>query len=285
MDRSTWLITGASSGLGYALAEYVLEQGDQVVAAARTLEPMAALTERYPDAGLALTLDVTDPQQRADAISQAEARFGAIDILVNNAGIDFIGAIEEQEEDDYRAQFEVNFFAAATLLRQVLPGMRARGRGTIINISSMDGIASLPVNGWYASSKFALEGLTEALWQELEPIGLRAFLVEPGSFRTGLETRTKFSGTTIDDYAATSGAFREMLKTITPEMWPGDPARAAAAIYHVVNSDEARHWVILGSDAHRRIGVKLDMQRAEYEAGKEMAFSTDYPDATGPTVL
>jgi NADP-dependent 3-hydroxy acid dehydrogenase YdfG len=144
MDRSTWLITGASSGLGYALAEYVLQQGDQVVAAARTLEPMAALTERYPDAGLALTLDVTDPQQRADAISQAEARFGAIDILVNNAGIDFIGAIEEQEEKDYRAQFEVNFFAAAALLRQVLPGMRARGRGTIINISSMDGIASLP---------------------------------------------------------------------------------------------------------------------------------------------
>ena len=230
MDRSTWLITGASSGLGYALAEYVLEQGDQVVAAARTLEPMAALTERYPDAGLALTLDVTDPPQRADAISQAEARFGAIDVLVNNAGVDFIGAIEEQEEKDYRTQFEVNFFAAAALLREVLPGMRARGRGTIINISSMDGIASLPVNGWYASSKFALEGLTEALWQELEPIGLRAFLVEPGSFRTGLETRTKFSGTTIDDYAATSGAFREMLKTITPEMWPGDPARAAAAI-------------------------------------------------------
>jgi len=139
MDRSTRLITGASSGLGNALAEYVLEQGDRVVAAARTLEPMAALTERYPDAGLALTLDVTDPQQRADAISQAEARFGAIDILVNNAGIDFIGAIEEQEEKDYRAQFEVNFFAAAALLRQVLPGMRARGRGTIINISSMDG--------------------------------------------------------------------------------------------------------------------------------------------------
>jgi NAD(P)-dependent dehydrogenase (short-subunit alcohol dehydrogenase family) len=163
--------------------------------------------------------------------------------------------------------------------------MRARGRGAIINISSLDGIASLPVNGWYASSKFALEGLTEALWQELEPIGLRAFLVEPGSFRTGLETRTKFSGTTIDDYAATSGAFREMLKTITPEMWPGDPARAAAAIYQVVNSDEARHWVILGSDAYRRIGVKLDMQRAEYDAGRELAFSTDYPDMTGPTVL
>jgi len=126
MDRATWLITGASSGLGYALAEHVLEQGDQVVAAARTLEPMAAPTERYPDAGLAVTLDVTDPQQRADAISQAEARFGAIDILVNDAGIDFIGAIEEQDEKDYRAQFEVNFFAAAALLRQALGDSRQR---------------------------------------------------------------------------------------------------------------------------------------------------------------
>src|SRR5271155_2746477 len=129
MEKSTWLITGASSGIGYALAEHVLEQGDQVVLGARTREPMAALTERYPDAGLAVTLDVTDPQQRADAISQAEARFGAIDILVNNAGIDFIGAIEEQEEKDYRAQFEVNFFAAVSMLRLVLPGMRARKQG------------------------------------------------------------------------------------------------------------------------------------------------------------
>jgi NAD(P)-dependent dehydrogenase (short-subunit alcohol dehydrogenase family) len=284
MEKSTWLITGASSGLGYALAEHVLEQGERVVLGARTLDPMVALADRYPDSALAIPLDVTDAQQRADAVSQAEGRFGAVDILVNNAGIDFIGAIEEQDERDYRDQFEVNFFAAAALLREVLPGMRARGRGTIINVSSMDGIASLPVNGWYASSKFALEGLTEALWQELEPIGLRAFLVEPGSFRTGLETRTKFSGTPIDSYAATSGAFREMLKTITPEMWPGDPTRGARAIYQVAKSDGGRHWVILGSDAHRRIGVKLDMLRAEYEAGKELAFSTDYPDA-GPAVL
>src|SRR3954466_3428956 len=281
----TWLITGASSGLGYALAEYALQQGDCVALGARSQAAMTALAARYPDRALALAFDVTNAEQRAAAVQQTEQRLGGIDVLVNNAGIDYIGAIEEQEERHYRAIFEVNFFSAVSMLRLVLPGMRARKQGTIVNVSSMDGIASLPVNGFYSSSKFALEGLTEALWQELEPIGLRAFLVEPGSFRTGLETRTKFSGTTSDDYAATSGAFREMLKTITPEMWPGDPARAAARIYHVVNSDEARHWVILGSDAHRRIGVKLDMQRAEYEAGKEMAFSTDYPEATGPTVL
>jgi len=132
----TWLITGASSGLGYALA-------------------------RFPNTALALTLDVTKPEHRTAAVEQAETRFGGIDVLVNNAGIDFLGAIEEQDERDYRNLFEVNFLAAVALLRMVLPGMRARKRGTIVNVSSMDGIASLPVNGYYSSSKFALEGLTE----------------------------------------------------------------------------------------------------------------------------
>jgi len=275
----TWLITGASSGLGYSLAEYVLKQGDRVVLGARSLTPMADLAARYPDTALAITLDVTKLEQRVAAVQQADARFGGVDVLVNNAGIDFLGAVEEQDERDYRALFEVNFFGAVALLRLVLPGMRARKHGTIINVSSMDGIASLPVNGYYSSSKFALEGLTESLWQEIEPIGLRAFLVEPGSFRTGIEQRTKFSGATIADYMATSGAFREMLGKVSPEMFPGDPARAAAAIYGVVASDQPRHWVILGSDAHRRIGAKLDMLRGEYEAGKDLALSTDYPDA------
>jgi len=148
----------------------------------------------------------------------------------------------------------------------------------------MDGIASLPVNGFYSSSKFALEGLTESLWQEIEPIGLRAFLVEPGSFRTGLADRTKFSGAPIEAYAATSGAFRKVIATMTPEMFPGDPVRAAEAIYEVVASDRPRHWVILGSDAYRLIGTKLDKLRAEYDAGREMAFRTDYPNS-GPPIL
>jgi NAD(P)-dependent dehydrogenase (short-subunit alcohol dehydrogenase family) len=231
-----------------------------------------------------LVLDVTNAEQRTAIVSQAEARFGGIDVLVNNAGIDFLGAIEEQDERDYRAQFEVNFFGAVALLRLVLPGMRRRKQGTIVNVSSMDGIASLPVNGYYSSTKFALEGLTEALWQEIEPLGLRAFLVEPGSFRTGIELRTKFSGKTIEDYSATSGAFRAMADRVTPEMFPGDPDRFAAAIYEIVASNSPRHWVVLGSDAMRRIGAKLDMLRAELEAGKDMAVSTDYPGA-GPAIL
>jgi len=278
-NTKTWLITGASSGLGYALAKYVLEKGDRVVMGARTLDSMAALAERHPGRALAVRLDVTNAEQRVAAVRETEARFGGIDVLVNNAGIDFLGAIEEQDERDYRAQFEVNFFGAVALLRLVLPGMRGRKQGTIINMSSMDGIASLPVNGYYSASKFALEGLTESLWQEIEPLGLRAFLVEPGSFRTGLEQRTKFSGKTIEDYSATSGAFRAVVEKVTPDMFPGDPDRFAAAIYQVVASNRPRHWVVLGSDAMRRIGVKLDMLQAELEAGKDMAVSTDYPGA------
>jgi NAD(P)-dependent dehydrogenase (short-subunit alcohol dehydrogenase family) len=255
----------------------VLQRGDRVVLAARSMNSMSGLAARYPERALAVELDVTQPPQRIAAVERAQAHFGGIDVLVNNAGIDFLGAVEEQREEDYRAQFEVNFFGAVAMLRLVLPGMRRRQSGTIVNISSMDGIASLPVNGYYASSKFALEGITESLWQEIEPIGLRAFLVEPGSFRTGIEQRTRFSGEPIEAYEATSGAFRTMMTTVSPDMFPGDPVRAAAAIYEVGASESPRHWVVLGSDAQRRIGAKLDMLRAEFEAGADTARSTDYP--------
>lgn len=280
----TWLITGASSGLGHALAECVLHHGDQVVLTAPTLSGMEALAARYPRSALVLELDVTDPLQRIDAVDRALAHFGAIDVLVNNAAIDFLGAVEEQREDDYRAQFEVNFFGAVGMIRLVLPGMRKRRSGTIVNVSSMDGLASLPANGYYSSSKFALEGLTEALWQEIEPLGLRAFLAEPGSVRTGIEHRTMFSGHPIDDYAASSGAFRELLANLTPEMFPGDPVRVAAALREEVLTPSGRHWIVMGSDAQRRIQTKLSMLLAELEAGRATAGRTDYP-GSGPAVL
>src|SRR5882724_1684113 len=262
MNKTTWLITGASSGLGRALAEHVLKQGDQVVLAARSLESMQTLAAAFPDTALALSLDVVNPAQRASVIEQTEKRFGSIDFLVNNAGIDFIGAVEEQEEADYRRIFEVNFFGAVALLRLALPGMRARRKGTIVNMSSMDGIASFAVNGFYSASKFALEGVTEALWQEIEPLGLRAVLIEPGSFRTGIGDRTRFSGQKIDDYAATSGVFRKAMANIDDQMFPGDPVRAASAIFTALKSDSKAHRIILGGDAYRNIGAKIDDLRA-----------------------
>ncbi|MCU1495911.1 MAG: short-chain dehydrogenase/reductase [Acidimicrobiaceae bacterium] len=286
MTTKTWLVTGASSGLGHALAEYALAQGDNAVVTASSVQATTELVSRYPETGLALRLDVTDPQQRAEGVAQSEARFGGIDILVNNAAVDFIGALEEQEEKDVRAQFEVNFFGAVELTRLVLPGMRKRGSGLIANVTSMDGQSSLPGNGYYSASKFALEGFTEALWREIEPLGLRAMVIEPGSFRTGIQNRTHISGAPIDDYTGTAGGmFRSMKTEITPEMFPGDPEKAAEVIYKVATSEQNRHWVVLGSDAQRRITAKLDQLRAELEAGKELAASTDFPDSAHTALL
>ncbi|MGV9526318.1 SDR family NAD(P)-dependent oxidoreductase [Streptomyces cellulosae] len=285
MSPTTWFITGASSGLGHALAQHVLEQGHRVVATAPVVAPMAGLADSHPQACLVLQLDVTDGRRCAEAVREAEEWSAGIDVLVNNAGIDFIGAIEEQHESDYRALFEVNFFGAVALTRAVLPAMRRRRSGTVVNISSMDGVASVPGNGFYAASKSALDGFTEALWQEIEPLGLRALLVLPGSFRTGIEHRTRASGAAISDYAVTANAFRTIMNKATPEMFPGDPARAAEVIFEEALSPAPRHRVVLGSDAQRRIGVKLDQLRADYEAGNDVALSTDFPGSGEYAVL
>ncbi len=279
MTAQTWLITGASSGLGRVLAENVLRNGDNAVIAARTLDSLKEIAEPYPETALPVRLDVTNAEQRATVVAQAQERFGGIDYLVNNAAIDYIGAIEEQTEADYRRLFEVNFFGAVEMIRAALPGMRARKQGMIVNVSSMDGFASLPANGFYSSSKFALEGLTEALWQEIGPIGLTAMIVQPGSFRTGIENRTFASGESIPDYSATAGAFRSVVQTIGPEVFPGDPQRAAEEIWTAVKSPNPPHWLILGSDAYRRIGDKLRIFEAEFERNRELAPTTDFPDA------
>src|SRR5258708_21174952 len=276
MNKTTWLITGASSGLGRALAEHVVEEGGQVVRAGRSVESMETVAAAFPDTALALSLDVATHKQSASVIEQTENAFGSIDLLVNNAGIDFIGAVEEQEEADYRKIFEVNFFGAVALLRLALPGMRARRKGTIVNMSSMDGIASFAVNGYYSASKFALEGITEALWQEIEPLGLRAVLIEPGSFRTGIDTRTRFSGGQIDDYEATSGLFRKAMKNVGDEMFPGDPALAARVIYEALKSNRKLTRIIIGSDAYKNIGGKLAALRADSATNDAWAHSTAF---------
>jgi short-subunit dehydrogenase len=165
---------------------------------------------------------------------------------------------------------------AVALLRLALPGMRARRKGTIVNMSSMDGIASFAVNGYYSASKFALEGITEALWQEIEPLGLRAVLVEPGSFRTVIDSRTKISGEQIYDYEATSGQFRKAMENVGDEMFPGDPALAARVVYEVLKSNRKLHRIIVGSDAYKNIGGKLAALRADYETNDAWAHSTDF---------
>jgi len=276
---STWLITGASSGLGYDLAEHVLSQGQEVVLAARSEAAMHDLAARYPATSLVVGVDVADPGQRQNLISLTHARFGKIDYLVNNAGIDYLGAIEEQHEEDYRRVFEVNFFGAVALLRLALPAMRARRSGMIVNVSSMDGIASLPGNAFYSASKFALEGLTESLWQEIEPSGLKAILIEPGSFLTGIDGRTHFSGELLADYDSSSGNFfraMQNVEALSDVMFPGDPKRAAKVIYEQLTTSPTVHRIILGSDAMSRIEVKIDDLQKDFDASKLIAHTTDF---------
>ncbi|OEZ01407.1 short-chain dehydrogenase/reductase [Stenotrophomonas sp. BIIR7] len=280
----TWLITGASSGIGHALAEHALVHGHRVVLAARSTAAMDMLAARFPLTARVVVLDVTSSAQRSAAVQHAIQQFGAIDVLVNNAAVDFIGAIEEQRDADCRAQFEVNLFSAVDMIRLVLPGMRSRRAGTLVNVSSMNGIASLPGNGFYSATKFAMEGVTEALRVELESLGIRAFTVQPGSVRTGIEARTHASGSAIADYAATSGRFRGQVATVTPDMFPGDPARVAAAIYNETVSSTGRRWLVLGSDALRRIRAKLAALQQDLDAAALTAPQTDYPGA-GSAVL
>jgi len=274
-NTPVWLITGASSGLGHALGSAVLQHGHRAVLTARNTDSIETLASGYPAAALVEALDVTKPAQIADVVRKAEAHFGSIDILVNNAGVGYLAAVEEGDDDGIRWQFDTNFFGAAALIRAVLPIMRKRERGTIVNISSMAGFVSHAGMGYYAASKFALEGLTEALWQEVEPLGLNVLLVEPGGFRTGIVQRNRFSEQ-IPAYAGTSGAFRNFVQTAPDAVFLGDPARAAKALIEAVESDRRSRRVIFGSDAYGAITSKLQALQTEYEAGQSIAYSTDF---------
>ena len=274
-NTPVWLITGASSGLGHPLGSAVLQHGHRAVLTARNTDSIETLASGYPAAALVEALDVTKPAQIADVVRKAEAHFGSIDILVNNAGVGYLAAVEEGDDDGIRWQFDTNFFGAAALIRAVLPIMRKRERGTIVNISSMAGFVSHAGMGYYAASKFALEGLTEALWQEVEPLGLNVLLVEPGGFRTGIVQRNRFSEQ-IPAYAGTSGAFRNFVQTAPDAVFLGDPARAAKALIEAVESDRRSRRVIFGSDAYGAITSKLQALQTEYEAGQSIAYSTDF---------
>ncbi len=274
---SLWLITGASSGLGYALARAVLEHGDRVLLTARTTAPMDELASRYPERAHVAALDVTDASQVAAVVADAEARLGGVDVLVNNAGVGYIGAVEEGDDGDVRRQFDINFFGPAAMIRAVLPGMRARGRGSIVNVSSVAGFVARPGLGYYSASKFALGALTESLWHEVEPLGLRVLLVEPGGFRTGNVARSFFAKERNPAYAATSGAFRDLVVGLGDSSGGGDPARAAEAIYAAVHGGGEAHRLVLGSDAHGGVTAKLAELRKDYEgdAVAALARSTD----------
>lgn len=274
---TTWLITGASSGLGAALARAVLEQGDNAVITARNTDHLTALTDAHPDAALAVSLEVTDHDQVVAAVTAATERFGGVDVLVNNAGHGHRAAVEEAAVDEIAELFATNFFGPVDLIKQVLPQMRARRAGTIVNVSSIGAPRSNPASGYYTATKTALEGMSDALNREVGPLGIRVLVLEPGAFRTDFSGRSLTqSRTVIDDYADTAGKRRKENDT-THGTQPGDPDRAARVIIDTVQSDDAPFRLLLGTDAVTIVRDELQGRIDEIDAWARVSRTTDYP--------
>ena len=272
-----WLITGASRGIGARIAEVALAQGDAVVATSRSAE---SITRRLgaSDALLPLALDVTDEAQARHAVGAALERFGRIDVLVNNAGYGLLGAVEEATADEVRRLYETNVFGLLNVTRAVLPSMRARRAGHVINISSLGGVRSAAGFGVYCSTKFAVEGITEALHAELAPLGIHATVVEPGYFRTEfLDTASlSVSPLVLEDYAESAGVVREVARRINLNQ-PGDPVRLAQAMMQLVASPTPPLRLPLGSDTLQTIADKHAFVEKETAAWRDLAASTDFP--------
>lgn len=248
MAKRVWLITGASSGFGAAFAEFALSVGDEVVAGARSLEKLKPIVDQAPERVLAVQLDVNDSFQIAAAVGAALERFGRIDVLVNNAGYGIVGAAEETPEDELRAQMETNFFGAVAMTKAVLPVMRAQRSGAIANISSMGGQMSFAGFGAYSASKFALEGMSEALAAEMKPFGVKVVIVEPGAFRTGFAGAALKHMPEMAEYAESSGKVREFAKGMDRTQ-EGDPRKAAQALDEALKAAETPLRLQLGADA------------------------------------
>lgn len=233
-EKPVWFITGCSTGFGRELAMHVLERGHPTVVTARHPDDVSDLAKVRN--ALMLKLDVTDQGQIDAAVKAAEDKFGRIDVLVNNAGIGYFAAVEESEEDQVRRMFEINVFGMSRMIHAALPGMRKHRKGFIVNFSSIGGLRSFPSVGYYNATKFAVEGLSEALWQEVEPLGIKVMLVEPSGFRTDWAGRSaNESKLQITDYAPTAGAWRKQVRAISGKQ-QGDPVRAAHAIVKAIES-------------------------------------------------
>jgi len=269
-DNRVWLITGASSGFGRAIAEAALERGDFVVPAARRVDQLADLGSRaHP-----VALDVTDADQRRAAVAEALERFGRIDVLVNNAGRTQVGAVEETTDEELRSLFELHFFAPAALTRLVLPHMRRQGGGAIVQMSSVGGQVTAPGFGAYCATKFALEGLTETLRDEVAGFGIRTLIVEPGAFRTGLfRPGAAYESRAIPDYADTVGPTRAYVRD-NDGLQPGDPAKAARAILTALDADEPPLRLVLGADAVGNIERRLEALTRELATWRRVGEAT-----------
>ena len=252
-----WLITGCSTGFGREIARAALEAGHSVAVTARNVDAVADFVEQFGDRALALPLDVTNRDQITAVVGEVEKAFGGIDVLVNNAGYGYMAAVEEGEDAEVRKLFDTNYFGVVDTLKAVLPGMRARRSGHVINISSMTGLVANPPNAYYSSTKFALEALTEALAKEVGPLGIQVTAIEPGAFRTDWAARSmQESSTPIGDYDDNVGARKTLIKQLADHL-PGDPRKVAEAVLMVAGLDEPPLRLLLGRDVLAAVREKI----------------------------
>jgi NAD(P)-dependent dehydrogenase (short-subunit alcohol dehydrogenase family) len=280
-QRRVWFVTGASSGFGNAVGKAVLEHGDRVAASARDLDSIAPLVDEFPDQAVALPLDVRDADAARDAVDEAASRFGQIDVVFNNAGYGHVGAIEELTDAELRQQLDVNLFGVINVTRATLPHMRRQRSGHFVQMSSLNGVEGLVGGGYYTASKFAVEGLSETLADEVAHLGIKVTIVEPGPHRTRFaNAKSAKWSEPMEDYEDSVGLARKAIGDMDGNQ-PGDPERAAAAIIDAVEADDPPRRLPLGQMALDNIRAKLNGQLDELEEWSELSATTDFPSAEG----
>lgn len=273
----TWFITGVSSGFGRALAETIVSRGERVVGTLRNEDQRTQFEALSPGKSFGYLLDVRDHDAVRRVVAQIEEEVGPIDVLVNNAGYGYEGSVEEATSEAIRAQFDVNLFGAVSVLQAVLPFMRSRRAGHILNVTSMGGLMTFPGVGVYNASKFALEGINEALASEVRQFGIKVTAIEPGAFRTDWAGRSMTRASrTISDYASLLEPISASRAARSGKQ-PGDPARAALAMIKVVESEHPPVHLLLGADAVKYVREKIATLTKEIDAWEPLSVSTDFP--------
>lgn len=273
----TWLITGADKGLGLSTAQAALERGDRVLVTVLAPDGGHVLAGQYPDTFRAFHLDARDEHRIGPVVAEAEAVFGGIDVLVNNAGYGLLGVAEETTPDQYRPLFDVNFFSLVEMTRAVLPGMRYRRSGHIINLSSTAGIAGSPGFCFYSAAKFAVEGFSEALSKEVKPLGIQVTIIEPGAFRSDFAGPSLASDVcTIEDYAPTLGARISQYITSRHGNQPNDPAKFGPALCSIVGDATPPLRLPLGEDALKIVQEKIEQVATDIDRWREVSRSTTF---------
>ena len=275
--KKVWFITGCSTGFGRALATQVLKNGENVVVTARKIADIEDLVNEYPNNAIAVQLDVTNKTAIASSVEMAIAKFGKIDVLVNNAGIGYFGAIEESDDVEVRKMFEINVFGLGNMTNAVLPIMRKQKSGHIVNIASIGGLVAFPGIGYYNATKFAVDGLSEALAKEVAHLGIKVTIVAPSGFRTDWAGRSaNNTSVSIDDYAPTAHQNKDNIRGVSGNQ-PGDPERAAKAIIKAVEASNPPLRLLLGAAALKNARIKLDLLKTDFDTWADTSVGADFP--------